>query len=90
MRCRSAGRRGSFCWQPDGERRRGRRLQRASGELAVSLKQRGTHSVIDGLRQVGCLKARFPRPDDAAWLHVVTLNTSGGVAGGDVLDAGGP
>jgi urease accessory protein len=52
----------------------------------VSVKQRGTHSVLDGLRQVGCLKARFPRPDDAAWLNVVTLNTSGGVAGGDVLD----
>ncbi len=62
-------------------------LQRAFGELAVSLKQRGAHSVLDGLRQVGCLKARFPRPDDAAWLQVVTLNTSGGVAGGDVLDA---
>jgi urease accessory protein len=63
------------------------RLQRAFGELAVSLKQRGKCSVLDELRQVGCLKARFPRPDDAAWLHVVTLNTSGGVAGGDVLDA---
>src|SRR5207344_2489858 len=24
---------------------------------------------------------------DAAWPHVITLNTSGGVAGGDVLDA---
>jgi urease accessory protein len=62
-------------------------LQRALGELAVSLKQRGKCSVLDELRQVGCLKARFPRPDDPAWLHVVTLNTSGGVAGGDVLDA---
>ncbi len=62
------------------------RLQRAFGELAVSLKQRGKCSVLDELRQVGCLKARFPRPDDAAWLHVVTLNTSGGVAGGDVLE----
>jgi urease accessory protein len=62
-------------------------LQRALGELAVSLKQRGKCSVLDELRQVGCLKARFPRPDDAVWLHLVTLNTSGGVAGGDVLDA---
>jgi urease accessory protein len=62
------------------------RLQRAFGELAVSLKQRGKCSVLDELRQVGCLKARFPRPDDAAWLHVVTMNTSGGVAGGDVLE----
>jgi urease accessory protein len=63
------------------------RLQRAFGELAVSLKQRGKCSVLDELRQVGCLKARFPRPDDPVWLHLVTLNTSGGVAGGDVLDA---
>ena len=62
------------------------RLQRAFGELAVSLKQRGKCSVLDELRQVGCLKARFPRPDDAAWLHLVTMNTSGGVAGGDVLE----
>ena len=62
-------------------------LQRASGQLAVSVKRRGPHSVLDGLRQVGCLKARFPRPDDSAWRQVVTLNTSGGVAGGDMLDA---
>jgi urease accessory protein len=62
-------------------------LQRASGELAVSLKRRGAASVLDGLRQEGCLKARFPRPDDGGWLSVVTLNTSGGVAGGDTLDS---
>lgn len=62
-------------------------LQRAYGRLAVSVKPRGTHSVLHELRQEGCLKARFPRPDDPAWLQVVTLNTSGGVAGGDVLDA---
>ena len=60
-------------------------LQRAIGEIAVSVKRRGAASVVDGLRQVGCLKARFPRSDDAGWLAVVTLNTSGGVAGGDEL-----
>ena len=49
----------------------------------VSLKRRASASVLDGLRQVGCLKARFPRSDD--WLNVVTLNTSGGIAGGDAL-----
>ena len=58
-------------------------LQRAVGELAVTIKQRGAGSVLDGLRQVGCLKARFPRSD--GWLNVVTLNTSGGIAGGDAL-----
>jgi urease accessory protein len=62
-------------------------LQRSFGQLAVSLKRRGPHSVLDGLRQAGCLKARFPRPDDPRWLNVVTLNTSGGIAGGDALDS---
>ncbi|HEY0207119.1 MAG TPA: urease accessory protein UreD [Acetobacteraceae bacterium] len=31
------------------------------------------------------MKARFPRPDPGAWAHVVTLNSAGGVAGGDTL-----
>ncbi len=44
-------------------------------------------TTLDGLRQAGCLKARFPRSDDAGWLAVVTMNTSGGVAGGDDLDS---
>jgi urease accessory protein len=60
-------------------------LQRAFGELSVSVKQRDRYSTLDGLRQVGCLKARFPRRDEAVWLNIVTLNTSGGIAGGDEL-----
>src|SRR5262249_12712586 len=39
------------------------------------------------MRQSGCLKARFPRLDDPRWLNIVTLNTSGGIAGGDTLDS---
>jgi urease accessory protein len=62
-------------------------LQRAFGTLSVSVKRREAGSVLDGLRQAGCLKARFPRPVDAGWLNIVTLNTSGGIAGGDTLDA---
>lgn len=58
--------------------------QRATGELFVAVKQRGPASVLDDLRQDGCLKARFPRPVD--WFEAVTLNSSGGVAGGDRLD----
>ena len=42
--------------------------------------------MIDGLRQDGCLKARFPRAEPGAWAGAVTLNTSGGVAGGDALN----
>ncbi len=49
------------------------------------MKRRGAASVLADLRQDGCLKARFPRPVD--WAEVVTLNSSGGVAGGDRLDS---
>ncbi len=55
--------------------------QRAQGELVVTLKQRDGITALDDLRQHGCMKARFPRPVD--WMEVVTLNSSGGVAGGD-------
>jgi urease accessory protein len=39
------------------------------------------------LRQSGCLKARFPRGDGGGWFELVTLNISGGVAGGDRLQS---
>jgi urease accessory protein len=57
--------------------------QRAVGSLHVAVKRRGPATVLADLRQEGCLKARFPRPVD--WLEIVTLNSSGGVAGGDRL-----
>jgi urease accessory protein len=59
--------------------------QRARGALSVSFKRRGDASVLDGLRQEGCLKARFPRVEPDAWATAVTLNSSGGIAGGDRL-----
>ena len=62
------------------------RLQRAVGELRVVVKRSGSETVLDGLRQVGCLKARFPRRIVSGWMDVVMLNTGGGVAGGDRLD----
>jgi urease accessory protein len=61
-------------------------LQRASGELRVVVKSLGSETVLDELRQVGCLKARFPRRIVSGWMDVVTLNTSGGIAGGDRLN----
>lgn len=60
--------------------------QRAQGTLRLSFKRRGGLTVLDGLRQEGCLKARFPRMEHGAWTGAVTLNSSGGVAGGDTLD----
>jgi urease accessory protein len=62
-------------------------VQRAVGELRIDVRARDGSSVLDGLRQSGCLKARFPRPDNGRWLNIVTLNTSGGIAGGDTLDS---
>ncbi len=60
-------------------------LQRATGECFVAVKRRGDASVLDGLRQAGCLKARFPRAIVPGWFDATTLNTSGGVVGGDRL-----
>ena len=59
------------------------RLQRARGLLSLGFRRRGAITCLADLRQEGCLKARFPRPHDG--MQVITLNTSGGVAGGDVL-----
>ncbi len=61
------------------------RHQRAQGALLVRFKARDGQTVLDDLRQDGCLKARFPRPVDFA--EVTLLNSSGGVAGGDRLSA---
>jgi len=60
-------------------------FQRAVGELRVTFKRRGCDTVLDDLRQAGCLKARFPRPVTPGWADATTLNTSGGVASGDRL-----
>lgn len=60
-------------------------LQRARGALRLSFRQHDGRTVLAGLRQEGCLKARFPRPERHAWTGVVVLNSSGGVAGGDML-----
>ena len=57
--------------------------QRARGDLRLSWKRRGPFTALDDLRQEGCLKARFPRGTEAT--AATTLNTGGGVAGGDRL-----
>ncbi len=57
--------------------------QRALGELRLSWKRRGPITALEDLRQEGCLKARFPRAAGRA--EATTLNTGGGVAGGDRL-----
>lgn len=59
--------------------------QRSFGTLRLAFKRRGEVTALDALRQEGCLKARFPRPEPGTWTGAVTLNSSGGVAGGDAL-----
>ena len=56
--------------------------QRAVGELRLSVKLRDGETVLDGLRQSGCLKARFPRPERGAWMNAVTLNSTIAFANG--------
>src|SRR4051794_22214696 len=60
-------------------------LQRARGELGIVVKCRESETVLDELRQIGSLKARFPRRVTPGWMDIVTLNTAGGIAGGDRL-----
>ncbi len=62
-------------------------LQRATGELGVGWRVREAATVLDTLRQSGCLKARFPRVRADEWAAIVTVNSSGGIAGGDRLDS---
>ncbi|RJF89735.1 urease accessory protein [Oleomonas cavernae] len=60
-------------------------LTRAQGNLALSFKRRGPATVLDHLYQQGCAKARFPKTEHGAFTTAVTLNTSGGLTGGDRL-----
>jgi urease accessory protein len=57
--------------------------QRAKGELALGFK---LGSRVERFYQQGCLKARLPRAVAPGWAEAVTLNISGGVAGGDTLE----
>jgi urease accessory protein len=59
--------------------------QRARGALQVTSRLSGAMTRLADLRQEGCLRACFPR-GEAGPLHVVTLNTSGGMTDGDRLD----
>jgi urease accessory protein len=58
-------------------------LPRAQGELRLGFKRRGSLTVLDTLYQQGCAKARLPNIEESGWKSAVTLNTSGGLTGGD-------
>jgi urease accessory protein len=60
--------------------------QRAVGRLNLTFRQDlAGPTRIETFYQQGCLKARLPRPVEAGVREAVTMNISGGVAGGDVL-----
>jgi len=55
---------------------------RASGVLCLSARTQADKTQIEKLHQKGSLKALFPRPV-GTHLDVVSLNTAGGITGGD-------
>ena len=63
------------------------RAQRAQGtlDLVFGPAPNGEPARLKTLLQSGCLRARLPRPQNPGWREVVTLNISGGIAGGDSL-----
>jgi urease accessory protein len=62
------------------------RHQRARGGVAIAWRRRADgRTVLADLRQEGSLKARFPRAAAEAG-EAILLNSSGGVAAGDVLE----
>jgi len=61
-------------------------LQRSSGRLAISFKKNNTQTTLDKLYQEGCLKARFPRSFHTDTKIGTLINTTGGLADGDMLD----
>lgn len=61
-------------------------VPRARGRAQLTSKPLAGRSVIDTLHQSGSLKVVFPRSTDAT-LQGVTVNTAGGVTGGDQFEA---
>lgn len=61
-------------------------MQRAKGAASCSFKQRDGQTVLDGLRQSGCFKVRFPKVPANRPPEAVLLNTAGGLTDGDRLD----
>lgn len=62
------------------------RLQRASGTVKLSFKNREARTVLDDLFQQGCAKVRLPNVIPGHPPDAVLINTSGGLTDGDVLE----
>ncbi|MEJ0022541.1 MAG: urease accessory protein UreD [Alphaproteobacteria bacterium] len=61
------------------------RTIRSQGALQLTFARRNNTTSLYEARQSGCLRARVPRVARAERLCVVTLNTAGGLTGGDSL-----
>lgn len=59
---------------------------RARGKAHVSVKSYAGRTVLDDLHQAGSLRVVFPRTQGTA-LQAVTVNTAGGITGGDQFEA---
>ena len=61
--------------------------QRANGRLMLGFRYDATTSRtrIHEFYQEGCLKARLPQPVEPEICEAITINISGGIAGGDTL-----
>ena len=60
-------------------------MQRSQGAVRISFKpSHNGRTVLDGLYQQGCLKARLPK-QTASGHEAVLINTAGGLTGGDAL-----
>ncbi|OYV33627.1 MAG: hypothetical protein B7Z81_11115, partial [Acidocella sp. 20-61-6] len=60
--------------------------QRAKGLLDLRFRRAAGRTRVLGFYQEGCLKARLPRALGTEICDAVTMNISGGIAGGDVLE----
>jgi urease accessory protein len=60
-------------------------LPRSRGALRLSFKRHREKTVLGGLYQQGCLRARLPRSGSGNFTEAVIMNTSGGLTGGDRL-----
>ena len=56
---------------------------RAIGSVRITSKRLGDRTVLDDLRQSGCLRSLFP---DSSNVDAMLLNTAGGITGGDNLN----
>jgi urease accessory protein len=59
--------------------------QRANGRLRLAFKSTCHATRIAEFYQEGCLKTRLPTPVDPQTAEAITMNISGGIAGGDSL-----